>query len=51
MVTSASPQPVIITDAVLPSCLPPLTVPLSVPDDAQLQLLVQSRFSAVSVTL
>src|SRR3954465_11488564 len=51
MVTSASPQPVIMTDADLPSCLPPLPGPPSVPDDAQLQLLVQARLSGVSVTL
>ena len=51
MVTSASPQPVMVTDADLPSNLPPLTVPVSVPDDAQLQLLVQVRLSAVSVDL
>ena len=51
IVTSASPHEVIVTDADLPSRRPPLTVPVNVPDDAQVQLLVQVRLSAVSVTL
>ena len=38
IVTSAWPQPVSVTDADWPSCLPPLTVPVSVPDTAQVQL-------------
>ena len=50
MVTSASPHAVMVTEADLPSCLPPDTVPVRVPDEAQLQLPVQARLLAVSVT-
>src|SRR5262245_2866345 len=50
MVTSASPHAVIVTEADLPSCLPPDTVPVNVPEEAQLQLLVQARLFAASET-
>src|SRR6185312_5185702 len=50
METSAVPQPVMVTVTDLPSSGPLVTVPVSEPDEAQLQAGVQVRLSGVSDT-